>query len=82
MKMAKGEIIIDENLCRGCGYCVEFCSRDCIVISGDKISPQGFMLPTVSNPEDCTACCICAWLCPHSAIEVYKFVEEGAPAST
>ena len=73
--MAKGEITINEGLCRGCGFCEEFCPKECIVISSDKISPQGFTLPTVSKPEECNACCICAWLCPHSAIEVYKFVE-------
>ena len=76
--MAKGEIVISESLCRGCGYCVHFCSRGCIEISGDKMSPQGFLLPSLSNPDECTACSICGWLCPHSAITVYKFAEEGA----
>lgn len=74
--MATGEIVIDEGLCRGCGYCMKFCPKECIVISSDNIGPQGFTLPTVFKPEECIACCFCSWLCPHSAIEVYKFVEE------
>jgi ferredoxin len=29
-KMAKGEIVINEAICKGCGYCGKFCSRGCI----------------------------------------------------
>lgn len=78
--MAKGEIVIDEMLCKGCGYCERFCSRGCIEITGDKFTPQGYLLPSFANPEKCNACCVCAWMCPDFAIEVYKYVEEGAKA--
>lgn len=74
--MAKGEIIIAEEFCKGCGYCVKFCARGCIVQSGDKFSPQGYLLPTFAFPERCNACGVCAWMCPEFAIEVYKFVED------
>ena len=78
--MAKGEIVINETLCKGCGYCVKFCSRGCIEIAGDKFTPQGYLLPAFINPEKCNACCVCAWMCPDFAIEVYKYVEEEAKA--
>ena len=78
--MAKGEIVIDETLCKGCGYCVKFCSRGCIEIVGDKFTPQGYLLPSFTHPENCNACCVCAWMCPDFAIEVYKYVEEEAKA--
>lgn len=78
--MPKGEIVINENLCKGCGYCVKFCSRGCIEIIGDKFTPQGYLLPTFVNPDKCNACCVCAWMCPDFAIEVYKYVEEEAKA--
>jgi 2-oxoglutarate ferredoxin oxidoreductase subunit delta len=76
--MAKGEIVISDALCLGCGYCVEFCPKGCIVIAGDRFSPQGAMVPTFAEPEKCTACGICGWMCPHFAIEVYKYVEAEA----
>ena len=76
--MAKGEISIDEGWCKGCGLCVEFCSRECIVITGEKIGPTGYLLPTFSDPDKCNACGICGWMCPDMAITVYKFVEEPA----
>ncbi|MDY6907765.1 MAG: ferredoxin family protein [Chloroflexota bacterium] len=74
--MARGEIVIDEMLCKGCGYCVKFCNRGCIEITGDKFTPQGFLLPSFVNQENCNACAVCGWMCPDFAIEVYKFVEE------
>ena len=74
--MAKGEITIDEGSCLGCGYCEYFCSRGCITIPGDKFTPMGYLLPVFSNPDKCTACGVCAWMCPQFAIEVYKYVEE------
>jgi 2-oxoglutarate ferredoxin oxidoreductase subunit delta len=78
--MAKGEIVINETLCKGCGYCVKFCSRGCIEITGGKFTPQGYLLPAFIKQEKCNACCVCAWMCPDFAIEVYKYVEEEAKA--
>ncbi len=74
--MAKGEIVINEVRCKGCGLCVEFCPQDCVAMTEDKISPSGFLLPEVVKPEACTACCICGWMCPDYAIDVYKYATE------
>lgn len=82
MAKAKGEITIDERYCQGCGYCVHFCNRDCIVIKGNKYTPQGYLLPEFANPDNCTACAICAWMCPQFAIEVYKYTETKVPTSS
>ena len=70
--MAKGEIVIEEAVCKGCGYCVEFCSRDCLII-GDTFNTQGYTVAQFTNPENCNACQVCAWMCPDSAIEVYEY---------
>jgi len=76
--MAKGEVEINDDFCRGCGYCEIFCSQGCIEMT-HKLSPLGLPIPAVVHPEKCTGCGICAWMCPHLAIEVYKYV--GATAS-
>jgi len=52
-KMAKGEIVIDEAICKGCGYCAEFCARGCIEVPGDKFTPKGYLLPVFAHPEKC-----------------------------
>ncbi len=76
-EMAKGEVVINEANCLGCGYCEYFCPKGCIVIMGEKYSPLGHLLPTFEYPEECNACGICEWMCPHFGIEVYKYVEAG-----
>lgn len=79
--MSKGEIIIKEATCLGCGYCETFCPRDCIAITGDRFSPLGYLLPVFADPGRCDACGICAWMCPHFSIEVYKYVDSTAAES-
>ena len=73
--MAKGEIVIDESICKGCGYCAEFCSRGCIEIPGDRFTARGYLIPVFTHPEKCNACGVCAWMCPRFAIDVYKYVD-------
>jgi len=78
--MAKGFIEIKEARCGGCGFCEMFCNKGCIEMT-DKVSVLGLPLPGFKNIEDCTACGMCAWMCPHVAIEVYKYVEASPSTS-
>ena len=73
--MAKGEITIDDIACKACGLCVEMCKLDCISLDNEHIGPRGTPLAYLSDPDKCTGCGVCGWLCPDFAIEVYKFVE-------
>lgn len=75
--MGRGEVVVDEVLCLGCGYCAAFCPTKSIVISAERFSPQGHLLPEFARPEECKACGVCAWMCPHFAIEVYRLEGEG-----
>lgn len=70
-KVTKGEVIIDESFCVGCGYCVVACKRGCLEIGGEKIDARGFSKPVLVKPEKCNACGNCAVVCPSFAIEVY-----------
>jgi len=74
--MAKGEISISYDLCKGCGYCAEFCPQDCIEITKDRFNAQGTLFAEFAHPEDCTGCAICVWMCPSFAIEAFKFQEK------
>jgi 2-oxoglutarate ferredoxin oxidoreductase subunit delta len=74
--MAKGEIVINEALCKGCGYCVEFCPKNCIEITKDKFNAQGTLFAVFSKPDDCNACGICVWMCPSFAVDAYKYVSK------
>ncbi len=74
--MAKGGIVINNALCKGCGLCIINCKRGCLGFSKDEKSSFGTPVAAFENPDKCIACCVCAWMCPDFAIDVYKFVEE------
>ncbi|MFH1169892.1 MAG: 4Fe-4S binding protein [Chloroflexota bacterium] len=66
----KGYIEIDQELCKGCELCLNFCPKGSIAI-GDKPNASGY-LPAFFNNNDCSGCAICAVVCPEVAIEVYR----------
>jgi 2-oxoglutarate ferredoxin oxidoreductase subunit delta len=74
--MAKGEIVILDDSCKGCALCVEYCPKGCILVATDKFTSGGLQLPEFVNKDDCVACKICGNMCPDFAIEVYKYVED------
>ncbi|MDY6845271.1 MAG: ferredoxin family protein [Thermodesulfobacteriota bacterium] len=74
--MAKGEIVILDDFCKGCGLCVKFCPNDCISIPGSKISSKGYLLPVFDKQDECSACGTCGLMCPEFAIEVYRYKEK------
>jgi 2-oxoglutarate ferredoxin oxidoreductase subunit delta len=62
-KKAPPEITIRESWCKGCGFCVEFCPKDVLAMAGP--------LPVVAaDPETCTRCLLCVFVCPDFAIQV------------
>jgi len=55
---------IDQDLCVGCGLCVEKCSRD--VIRFNRGTKKAFVM----YPDDCICCGFCAPECPKNAITI------------
>jgi 2-oxoglutarate ferredoxin oxidoreductase subunit delta len=68
------QIRIDENLCKGCDICIEFCPLNVFEVSRD-LSRRGYYVPKVVREEDCNGCGICDLLCPDLAIILIKEVE-------
>lgn len=67
----KGMIVIDRELCKGCGYCVNACPNKVIKID-NVFNKKGFFPAIVKGVDKCTGCCICAEVCPDVAIEVFR----------
>ncbi len=64
-------IRIDENLCKGCNICIEFCPLK-VFESSDKLTRRGYYVPAVVRETDCNECGICDMLCPDFAIILIK----------
>jgi NADP-reducing hydrogenase subunit HndC len=58
------ELVIQPDLCTGCGLC----KRECLVgaISGEKKEPH------IIDPDLCTRCRMCYDICPVGAIEIVR----------
>jgi 2-oxoglutarate ferredoxin oxidoreductase subunit delta len=67
--MPKVEISVES--CKSCGYCVEFCPRQVLVL-GTQVNSKGYEYAMVQNIGGCVACKACAVMCPEAAIEIYK----------
>jgi 2-oxoglutarate ferredoxin oxidoreductase subunit delta len=67
------EVIINRELCNGCGLCVDVCPRGLISISGVEINRRGYPFAQFDDPEGkCTSCTQCAIICPDVVIEIRK----------
>ncbi|TFF89643.1 MAG: 4Fe-4S dicluster domain-containing protein [Promethearchaeota archaeon] len=55
---------IDQDLCVGCGTCVEKCYNKAIELNDDNIAER--------IEEYCVGCGVCAYLCPENAISLIE----------
>jgi NAD-dependent dihydropyrimidine dehydrogenase PreA subunit len=55
---------IDQDLCNGCGICVEICPMDVFRMD------EGNNKAVIRYPEDCMLCEFCALDCPEDAVYV------------
>ena len=60
-------IRIDEELCKGCGICTEFCPKS-IFVNSETINKHGYYPPMVVCQGECRGCRLCELLCPEFAI--------------
>lgn len=73
---AANKPVIDADLCRGCGKCIQNCAQNAIAITGKK---------AVLDPGSCVGCGRCIGACPFDAVSAacdqdvdvlnYKIVE-------
>ncbi len=70
--MIKYELKFDDEVCKGCGLCAQFCLRKILYLDDRKINKSGYNLISVTDPKLCVGCAYCAIICPDSVIEVKK----------
>ncbi len=79
--MAKGRIVVDESLCKGCELCTTVCPKDLIAMDKSRFTPKGYHPAVLVDPEEaCTGCAICAVICPEAAISIFRWVPAAKAA--
>jgi len=58
------EIIIDKEVCDGCGYCALACPTNCIDLDYDTMKSY------ITDISECIVCRNCEEECPKQVIEV------------
>lgn len=62
-----GEVLIIEERCKGCGFCVEYCPKGVLVLS-ERFNKKGYHPPEVVKKGECVNCNLCEMICPDFAI--------------
>jgi 2-oxoglutarate ferredoxin oxidoreductase subunit delta len=71
----RGDVVVLDDRCKGCGFCVEYCPRDVLVLA-PTFNRKGYHPPRVARSGQCVNCNLCEMLCPEFAI--FSFAVEAA----
>jgi 2-oxoglutarate ferredoxin oxidoreductase subunit delta len=77
----RGEVRIIDDRCKGCGFCVEYCPKDVLVMS-ERFNRKGYHPPEVVKTGECVNCSLCEMICPDFAIYSVAVPEEGPAVLT
>ena len=73
-----GTVVIIDDRCKGCGFCVEYCPKDVLVMS-EASTERDITRPRSSRDGECVNCNLCEMICPDFAI--YCVAATGAPVA-
>jgi len=68
------KVMIDRELCKGCGLCVRVCPKGLLAFAAG-FNSKGYQPAQCTDEAQCIGCTMCAQTCPDVAIEIY--VEGG-----
>lgn len=66
---------INEELCKGCRLCIEFCPKGVLDLSV-KVNRKGNPFSKVVHAEKCIGCRACTLVCPDTCIELSEVEQE------
>lgn len=76
--LEKSVVVIDPEVCKGCGLCVVACPQKNLKLSTalNRIGYHPVEFHYHGDKNDCTACGICYWVCPDFAIAEVRRLRE------
>jgi 2-oxoglutarate ferredoxin oxidoreductase subunit delta len=63
---------IDADRCKGCKLCVDFCPKDVIEMTTERLNAKGVPFAECVRPDQCIGCMSCVVICPDAAIELFR----------
>jgi 2-oxoglutarate ferredoxin oxidoreductase subunit delta len=79
IKVPRGEVRVLVERCKGCGFCIEYCPKDVLVMS-DEFNRKGYHYPEVVKSGECVNCNLCEMICPDFAIYSRAVTETDEPS--
>jgi 2-oxoglutarate ferredoxin oxidoreductase subunit delta len=71
-------IYIDQEFCKGCRICSEFCPTG-VLCESETLNRKGYYPPVVAEEAECHGCRLCELLCPEFAIYIVnEWLDEQA----
>ncbi|HUK51049.1 MAG TPA: 4Fe-4S binding protein [Terriglobales bacterium] len=67
LKLRDATPVVNEERCKGCSYCIEFCPRKVLELS-KHLNNIGIHPPRVRDETLCVGCGVCEEICPDFAI--------------
>ncbi|HAX98384.1 MAG TPA: tungsten formylmethanofuran dehydrogenase [Candidatus Atribacteria bacterium] len=69
--MVLNKVLINQEFCKGCGYCIQICPKKVLVLS-ESFNSHGYYPAMINDEDRCNGCGFCAQVCPEVAISVYR----------
>lgn len=66
------KLTFKEELCKGCGLCVNACPKQILQLSRERLNQKGHSPVEIIDQEKCIACAFCATMCPDCVITVER----------
>ena len=66
------KVTFNEDLCKGCGLCVDACPKGILTLSAGRINSKGHHPAEITDQAACVACAFCSTMCPDCVITVEK----------